>query len=62
MRCCGPDSKRKLTRRGTTTICLSLERLVSSNGVARGWEILGSHSYLNEDSVLSPYSAVPIDK
>lgn len=53
--------ERKLTRRGNI-FCLGLERPVSSNGVARGREILGSHSDLREDSVLSSYRAVSIGK
>ena len=61
MRCRGPDSNRKLTRRGST-ICLSLECPVSSTGVATAWEILGSHSDLHEDSVPSSYGAVSIGK
>ena len=61
MRCGGPGSNRKLTRRGST-ICLSLERPVSSSFVATACEILVSHSNLYEDSVLSSFGDVSIGK
>jgi hypothetical protein len=61
VRCRGPHSNRKLTRRGSN-FCLSLERPVSCTGVATTCGILGSHKDRHEDTVHSPYGALSIGK